>query len=488
MSSGSKFFVPSADRKLGDRYELLECLGDGSYGWVWRAARLQDGAIVALKIPKAQGKKNEELAEGSQLIGQPPHPNVVAVNWMGRVPPEREWYVIEMEYFPSLTLAQHLDRSEEGFVASYDRLLRVYEQVLHGIAHLHHLGMTHGDIKPQNILVSAELVKLTDFGASVLPEEMYTRTRENGGTILYSAPEVVGATIRRSEANTYFLADVYSLGVLLYHLVTSRLPHDTLSQVARHAPFPRAREINPSVSPALDEFIEKSLKLDPKERWSSVNEMLERLRRIRRAQLEFTPTRVLPPKYETQKDWSSQALDYLEKGEYHQAENVARAAFDSSKDHQAFSLMVTAAFRDGRHFDCIKELEANATIVNLPNALGIQLRRLALSAYLETRQIEKAQTALQLCLRDTPDEPSLLLKKASLLAIDARYEEAIKVLLDLNRRFPGRSVILKRLVAAYEQLRDIGKASAFLKTYLRLIPNDPWGIGKMENYNTLGIG
>ena len=114
---------------------------------------------------------------------------------MGRVSPEREWYAIEMEYFPSVTLAQMLDQGEEGFVASYARLLSVFEKVLEGCAHIHRVGMSHGDIKPQNILVSAERVKLTDFGSSILPEDMYVRTRENGGTILYSAPEIVGATL-----------------------------------------------------------------------------------------------------------------------------------------------------------------------------------------------------------------------------------------------------------------------------------------------------
>ncbi len=180
-----------------------------------------------MKIPKAQSKRNEELAEGSPLVGQTPHPCVVDVYWMGRVPPEREWYAIEMEYFPSITLAQLLDKGEEGFVASYDKRLGVFEQVLEGCAHLHRVGMSHGGIKPQNILVSADRVKLTDFGSSVLPEDMYARTRENGGTILYSAPEIVGATMSTRDSNARFLSDIYSLGVLIYHLVTARLPHDT---------------------------------------------------------------------------------------------------------------------------------------------------------------------------------------------------------------------------------------------------------------------
>ena len=84
----------------------------------------------------------------------------------------------------------------------------VFEQVLEGCAHLHRVGMSHGDIKPQNILVSADRVKLADFGSSVLPEDMYARTRENGGTILYSAPEIVGATMSTRDNNARFLSDI----------------------------------------------------------------------------------------------------------------------------------------------------------------------------------------------------------------------------------------------------------------------------------------
>jgi serine/threonine protein kinase len=168
----------------------------------------------------------------------------------------------------------------------------------------------------QNILISAECVKLTDFGSSVLPEDMYARTRENGGTILYSAPEIVGATLATRDSSARYLSDVYSLGVLLYHLVTARLPHDTLSQVARHVPFARARELNSSVSQALDDFIDRCLKLAPEERWPSVDVMLEAFRHVRRAQLEFTSTRPIALPRAAHEDWSTQAVRLIERGEY----------------------------------------------------------------------------------------------------------------------------------------------------------------------------
>jgi serine/threonine protein kinase len=483
----TRFFVPRADRRLGDRYELSECLGDGSYGWVWKAQRLDNNAIVAVKIPKAQGKRNEELAEGSSLVDQVSHPCVVDVYWMGRVPPEREWYAIEMEYFPSVTLAQMLDHGDEGFVASYAKLLGVFEQVLEGCRHLHRVGMSHGDIKPQNILVSAERVKLTDFGSSVLPEDMYARTRENGGTILYSAPEIVGATLAARDASARYLSDIYSLGVLLYHLVTARLPHDTLSQVARHVPFPRARELNSSVSPALDDFIDRSLKLHPEERWPTVEAMLEAFRGVRRAQLEFTPIRALARERVVHEDWSSQAVRLVERGEYRDAELVARAEFETSRDEQAFLIMVQASYREGRFFDCIRDIEARPDIVSSPTSAGAELRRLALAAYLDVMRIDDARVFVERCLAETPDAPDLLLKKASILALDAKYEQAAEELLALHRRLPGKPAILRRLVAVFEQTRDTGKAAAFLRAYQKAAPNDPWGNSKAELFRALGV-
>lgn len=483
----TKFFVPRPDRRLGDRYELIECLGDGSYGWVWRSQRLTDGAVVAVKIPKEQGKRNEDLAEGSPLVGQAPHRSVVSVHWMGRVPPEREWYAIEMEYFPSITLAQLLDKGDEGFVASYDKLLGVFEQVLEGCSHLHRLGMSHGDIKPQNLLVSADRVKLTDFGSSVLPEDMYARTRENGGTILYSAPENVAATMSRREQNERFLSDIYSLGVLLYHLVTARLPHDTLSQVARHVPFPRAREVNSSVSQPLDEFIDRSLKLAPEERWPSVDSMLDAFRGVRRAQLQFTPTRTLAVPRAPHEDWSSQAVRLLEAGDYRDAELVARAEFESTRDAQAFLLMVQASYREARYFDCIRDVEARPDVIDAPTPTGAELRRLALSAYLEVRHVDRARAFVARCLADSPDVPDLLLKQASILALDAKYEDAAEQLMALNRRLPGRPAILRRLVAVFEQLRDTGKAVAFLRAYQKALPDDSWASSKAEQFRALGL-
>ena len=487
MTDRNRFFIPREDKRLGDRYELLECLGDGTHGWVWRAQRLEDNRIVAVKIPKEQGAKNEDLAEGERLVGKVSHPNVVSVHWMGRVPPEREWYAIEMEYFPSLTLAQLLDRGEQGFVASYSRILDLYQQVLAGIEYLHSLGMAHGDIKPQNILVSNDQVKLTDFGSSVLPEEIYARSRHNGGTVLYSAPEVAGTMGYGKGSRAFFPADVYSLGVLLYHLVTSRLPHDTLSQVVRHTPFPRPREINSSVSPALEDFILHCFAFMPEDRWPLVTEMVNAFQRVKQAQLEYHPIRTHSSRNEPTEDWSSQAMQFFADESYVQAENVAYAEFEESRDPHAFLLMISAAYRDGRYFDCIREIEKYPDMITGHSSVRRDLQHIALSSYIETRNVIRAKELVEELILDEGEKPSLLLKKASLLALEARYEEASRILLELNRQYPAQPAIQKRLVLVFEQIRDIGKAAAFLKAYIRQIPNDDWAKRKLEQYESIGV-
>jgi serine/threonine-protein kinase len=148
--------------------------------------------------------------------------------------------------------------------------------------------------------------------------------------------------------------------------------------------------------------------------------------------------------------------------------------------------MVQASFREGRSFDCILDIEARSDIVNEPASAGSELRRLALSVYLEVRQVDLARNFVGRCLAETPDAPDLLLKIAS-IPLDAKYEQAAEQFLVLHRRLPGKPAILKRLVAVFEQMRDIGKAAAFLRAYQKVAPDDPWGASKADHFRALGL-
>ena len=185
--------------------------------------------------------------------------------------------------------------------------------------------------------------------------------------------------------------------------MTARLPHDTFSQVARHVPFPRAREINSSVSQPLDDFIDRCLKLAPEDRWPSVDAMLETSGTCAARSSSSRPPAPCALPRAAHEDWSTQAVRLVERGDYRDAELVARAEFESSRDEQAFLIMVQASYREGRFFDCIRDLEARPDVVNSPTPAGAELRRLALAAYLEVRQVDRARAFVGRCLAETPE-------------------------------------------------------------------------------------
>jgi eukaryotic-like serine/threonine-protein kinase len=355
------------------------------------------------------------------------------------------------------------------------------------VNYLHSLGMSHGDIKPQNILISGDQAKLTDFGCSLLPEEIYSRTRENGGTILYSAPEFAGTIHREKDAQQIFKGDIYSLGVLLYHLLTSRLPHDTLSQVIRATPFPKPREINQTIAPQVEDFILKCLAFNPKDRWASTTEMLKNFQKVRQAQLDYQPTyprSAHPPNFE---DWSSLIIKLLEAEDYPQAEATARNEFTRSQDAYAFFMMLSATFRDQRYFDGLRHLEDHPDVLTGDSRIHRALRHIGLDIYLQTRQLEKAAILIQRCLQEEQDSPQLWLKQSAILGTQAKFSEAIEILIRLNREYPKRPAILKKLVLAFEQQRDMSKAIAFLRSYNNLFPEDPWASEKIAFYKHLGV-
>ena len=347
--------------------------------------------------------------------------------------------------------------------------------------------MTHGDIKPHNILISGDQAKVTDFGSSLQPEEMYVRSRENGGTILYSAPEMLGLLGPGRRKADPFLADVYSLGVLFYYLLTSRLPHETSSQVERHTPFPRPREINSSICPAVEHFVLRCLAEKPDDRWPAVQNMLDELSSLRRFQLEYSVVSGQKASSPEAADWSTEVIADFEKQNYQAAELATNRQFEVSKDGYAFLLMVQAAARDRRHFDCLKYLERSPAFSRPPAKYADELRLIAVDAYVAVRNINAAESLANELIAEGKSDRRLLVKKASILGVQARFDEARELLLDLNRRYPKDRPILKKLVLVNEQLRDASKAVAYLRAYCAAGQPDDWSSKKQQEFSALGL-
>ena len=150
-----------------------------------------------------------------------------------------------------------------------------------------------------------------------------------------------------------------------------------------------------------------------------------------------------------------------------EAETVARAEYEHSADPHAFLIMVRAAYLDHRLFDVLQALEAAPELLSRESAVRDDLQTLALEVYLKTEKIHEADRMVDRCIERQGDRPGLLLRKASVLGLMAKYEQARDVLLQLNRRLPGRPAVLKRLVTVYEQLRDGDSAEAFRRALRR---------------------
>lgn len=488
MNIKSAHFLPGTNKRLGDKYLLLECLGDGSHGWVWRAERLQDGQIVAVKIPKDITREDRQLAEGKELLNVERHENIVQIFDMGRI--DNEWFYIEMEYFPSETLAQKLDDRQRNFGQTYERLFKIYRQVLCAVLYLAELPLpiSHGDIKPHNILVGErDIVKLTDFGSSALPEEIYVRTRENGGTVLYSAPEFSNVDSRKGSLSELLLGDIYSLGVLLYQLLTGKLPHDTPAQVQRNAPFKRPTEINSSIHAELEQVVLTCLQKRPEQRYQSVNALMQAFDTAVRKQLTsgvMAPVSMAKP----DQDWSSAVLAAMSEQAYQKAAQLAAQEYSKSKDLQALHQQLLALYRAKRWFDFEKIVEANKVSLldgNFPQSADFF--ELIIKANLQLRNITQARFWLQQRKQVEVETTSTLYLESSILGLEANYKDARALLEKVNQSTPMKFHVLSQLVLVCEQMRDYSGAAAYLKAALRVAPGDESMVVKKDLYIRLGV-
>jgi len=247
---------------IGDKYILLQYISEGTYGYVWKAIRCLDEEIVALKIPKNQERGDACLVEGQPFLGLH-HRNIIQLNWMGRVD---GYFIIEMEYFPGKPMSRELTEIGISVQRTFKTVYEIFEHVLDGLECMHNLKIAHGDLKPDNILVNETDVKITDFGTSKLIEDYFVKTVDGAGTYAYIAPEVINSQKR------YLNSDIYSLGVMLYQLLTGKTPHETFIQVINNFPYPRPRELNDNVTEIMESVILRALDRDSLKRYQNVQE------------------------------------------------------------------------------------------------------------------------------------------------------------------------------------------------------------------------
>lgn len=263
-------------RDLGG-FEILDRLGRGGMGAVFRARQPSVDRIVALKVLSGRaawdGASIIRFTREAQAAAAAGHPNIIEVYDIGQ---DRGWHYISMEYIDGGSLADALRRDGPLEPALALALMR---QVAAALAEAHRIGILHRDIKPSNILLTSRgWVKLADFGLAKRPEVDLSVTRATStlGTPVYMAPEA----LRGEEFGPR--CDLYSLGVTFYQALTGQLPFmgATCGElVAKHLEGnpPALDEVAPAVGLDVCRIIHRLLAKDPAERYSSAEELLRDL-------------------------------------------------------------------------------------------------------------------------------------------------------------------------------------------------------------------
>ena len=267
-------------KMLDNRYELLELLGTGGMANVYKAKCHRLNRLVAIKILKSELAENAEFRrrfrDESLAVAQLSHANIVSIY---DVSSSQGIDYIVMELIDGITLKQYMERRGK---MDWREALHFITQIMRGLSHAHSRGIIHRDIKPQNIMVLRDgSVKVADFGIACLADAHQTLAQEALGSVHYISPEQ--AKGERLDARS----DIYSAGVVLYEMLTGRLPFEGNSAVSvaiQHlSSVPLSpRELNPDIPEALELICMKAMNADLNKRYQSADAMLVDLEKFRK--------------------------------------------------------------------------------------------------------------------------------------------------------------------------------------------------------------
>lgn len=267
-------------KKLDGRYEIRELIGVGGMANVYHCYDTIDDREVAIKILKDEFLDNEDFIRRfkneSKAIAVLNHPNIVRVYDVSFG--DMIQYIV-MEYIDGITLKEYIEM--QG-VLDWKETLHLTTQILKALQHAHENGIVHRDIKPQNIMLLQDgTIKVTDFGiARFSSNATRTMTEQAIGSVHYIAPEQARGD--KTDGKT----DIYSVGVMMYEMLTGQLPFDADSAVSvalmqLQTTAKRPRQINPDIPSGLEEITVKAMQKTPDSRYHSAVEMLSDIERFR---------------------------------------------------------------------------------------------------------------------------------------------------------------------------------------------------------------
>ena len=266
-------------RILDGRYEILDIIGAGGMAVVYKARCHRLNRLVAIKILKDENLEDEDFCRRfhseSQAVAMLNHPNIVSVYDVSNT--EEQDYIV-MELIDGITLKQYMEKKGR---LNWRETVHFATNIAKALEHAHSRGLVHRDIKPHNVMVLKNgSVKVADFGIARLMENEATMTKEALGSVHYISPEQAkgGRVDNRS--------DLYSLGVVMYEMITGKTPYDGDSPVAValghiNGGAPRPSTICSSIPKGLEQIIMKAMAHDLPDRYINATAMLRDLEAFR---------------------------------------------------------------------------------------------------------------------------------------------------------------------------------------------------------------
>ena len=362
-------------KRLDARYEIQELIGVGGMAVVYRAYDIIEDKIVAIKILKDEFLGNKEFIRRfkneSKAIAVLSHPNIVKVY---DVSFGTKIQYIVMEYIEGTTLKEYISNQK---VINWKDAIYFVHQILSALIHAHSKGVIHRDIKPQNIMLLKDgTIKVTDFGiARFSHNETQTMTDRAIGSVHYISPEQARGSIIDEKA------DLYSVGVMLYEMITGKLPFEADNAVSvaimqmQSNPKP-PREINPNIPKGLEQIILHSMEKESSHRYSSAEEMIFDIEKIEdNPEITFnydyfvddTPTRFIDNIDGVNKNKNNYGDRYNYKEEKKQK---SKATFIASGIAAAVALLALIIVFITYFGSCGN---SSAKDVDVPNFIGMQL-------------------------------------------------------------------------------------------------------------------
>ncbi len=286
------------DRALG-KYIILEEIGRGGMGTVYKARDVELDRIVAIKVlsPYLVGEPHlvQRFMREARVAANLDHPNIVSIYDIGG---EGGYYYFVMKYLEGRPLKEII--AQRGPLP-LDEVVSIVRQLAFALDYAHQQNLVHRDVKPGNVIIGSDgHATLTDFGLAKVVESMkLTASGETMGTLEYMAPE-------QARGETSPASDIYSLGVITYEMLTGRLPFQGTNQATLlyqhlHEPPPPPHRWNPAVLPEVEQVVLKAMAKEPAERYATASEMARALEQaVRRvpfpapAQRPAEPEKVAP--------------------------------------------------------------------------------------------------------------------------------------------------------------------------------------------------